>query len=125
MTARTPEDLDRLFAQALNAGDIEALVALYEPQAALTPMPDNLATGTAAIRAALQGFLAAKPRITLNPRTVAQTGDLAVVTAKWELAMTGQDGKPANMTGQSVEVARRQPDGRWLFAIDLPFGVGQ
>jgi ketosteroid isomerase-like protein len=28
------------------------------------------------------------------------------------------------MTGQSVEVVRRQPDGRWLFAIDLPFGTG-
>jgi uncharacterized protein (TIGR02246 family) len=124
MSARNPEDLDRLFAQALNAGDLDALTALYEPQAALTPMPDKLVNGTAAIREALAGFLAAKPKITLTPRMVAQAGDIAVVTAKWELAMTGEDGKPANATGQSVEVARRQPDGRWLFAIDLPFGVG-
>ena len=54
---------------------------------------------------------------------MAQTGDVAVVSAKWELSVTGPDGKPATMTGQSVEVVRRQSDGRWLFAIDLPFGV--
>ena len=53
-----------------------------------------------------------------------RTGDLALVTAEWQLAMTGPDGNPATMTGQSVEVLRRQPDGRWLFAIDFPFGVG-
>jgi len=53
---------------------------------------------------------------------VAQSGDIAVLTAKWDLSMTGPDGKPANMTGQSAEVVRKQPDGRWLFVIDLPFG---
>ncbi len=119
MTAPTPEDVDRLFAEALNAGSLDALVALYEPQAALTPMPDKLVTGTAAIRESLAGFLAGKPHITLTPRLVAQTGDVAVVSAKWELSVTGPDGKPAKM----IEVVRRQSDGRWLFAIDLPFGV--
>jgi uncharacterized protein (TIGR02246 family) len=123
MTARIPEDLDQLFAEALNAGSLDALVALYEPQAALMPMPDKLVSGSAAIRESLAAFLAGKPRITLTPRLVAQTGDLAVVSAKWELSTTGPDGKPAKMTGQSVEVVRRQADGRWLFAIDLPFGV--
>lgn len=123
MTARTPEDLDRLFAEALNAAKLDALVALYEPQAALMPMPDTVVNGTPAIREALAGFLASKPTISLTPRLVAQSGDVAVVSAKWELAMTAPDGKPAKMTGQSVEVVRRQSDGRWLFAIDLPFGV--
>ena len=31
--------------------------------------------------------------------------------------------KRAVQGGQSVEVARRQADGTWLFAIDLPFGM--
>jgi ketosteroid isomerase-like protein len=38
--------------------------------------------------------------------------------------MTGPDGKPATMTGESVEVVRRQPDGSWRAVIDLPFGAG-
>jgi len=124
MPAKAPEDTDRLFAEALNAGRIDDLVALYEPQATLMPTPGKLVTGSAAIREALAQFVAAKPRMSLTPKTLAQSGDLAVVTAKWDLAMTGQDGKPANMSGQSVEVVRRQPDGSWRFVIDLPFGAG-
>jgi uncharacterized protein (TIGR02246 family) len=123
MPARTPEDVDSLFAQALNAGNLDALVALYEAQASLMPFPGTLVAGTAAIRESLAAFLAGKPTMTISPRLVSQSGDLALVTAKWQLAVTGKDGKPAKMEGQSVEVVRRQADGRWLFAIDLPFGV--
>jgi ketosteroid isomerase-like protein len=81
-------------------------------------------TGTAAVRDSLAGFLAGNPRMTLTARVVAQSGELAVTSAKWELAMTGPDGKPAQMSGESVEVVRRQPDGTWRVVIDLPFGVG-
>ena len=123
MPAHTPEEIDSLFAQALNAGNVDALVALYEPQASLMPSPGALVAGTAAIREALAAFVAGKPAMQIAPRLVSQSGDLAVVTAKWQLAMTGQDGKPVQMQGQSVEVVRRQSDGRWLFVIDLPFGV--
>ena len=122
MAARTPEEVDRLFVQALNAGKIDDLVALYEPQATLMASPGKLVTGNAAIREALAQFVAGKPKMTLEPRLVAQTGDLAVIGSKWALAMTGPDGKPAQMNGESFEVVRRQSDGRWLFAIDLPFG---
>jgi len=123
MPAKTPEDTDRLFAEALNAAKLDDLVALYEPQATLMPSPGKLVTGAAAIREALAQFVAGKPKMSLTPKIVAQSGDLAVVTANWQLAMTGPDGKPAKMTGQSVEVVRRQADGRWLFVIDLPFGA--
>jgi uncharacterized protein (TIGR02246 family) len=122
MGARTPEDLDRLFAQALNSGDIEALMRLYEPQAALRPAPGQVIQGHAAIRAALQGFIAMKPTIELSPRSLGQCDDLALITASWTLKGTGQDGKPVQMTGNSIEVARRQADGTWLFAIDTPWG---
>ena len=123
MTARTPEEIDSLFAQALNAGNLDALVALYEPQASLMPSPGTLVAGTSAIREALAAFLAGKPTMQIAPRLVSQSGDLAVVAAKWQLGMTGPDGKAAQMQGQSVEIVRRQSDGRWLFVIDLPFGV--
>ena len=123
MAARAPEDLDRLFAGAMNAGDLDALVELYESDASLTPAPGKVVVGIDAIREALRGFLDGKPKMTLSPRVVARSGDLALLTSKWELSMTGADGKPAKMGGQSVEIARRQPDGNWLFAIDLPVGI--
>jgi uncharacterized protein (TIGR02246 family) len=125
MPARTPEELDALFADALNRADLPALLALYEPQASLTASPGKSVTGSAGIREALAGFLQARPKIELVPRVVAQTGDLALVTARWKLTMAGPDGAPAApVAGQSVEVMRRQAEGHWLFAIDEPFGVG-
>jgi uncharacterized protein (TIGR02246 family) len=123
MAARNPEDLDRLFAGALNTGNIEELMGLYEPQASLMASPGKVVAGSDAIREALRGFLDGKPQMTLSPRVVAKTADLALTTSKWELTMTGPDGKPAQMSGQSIEVARRGSDGNWRFAIDLPFGV--
>jgi uncharacterized protein (TIGR02246 family) len=123
MHAHRPEDLDRLFAAALNSGDLDALMALYEPQATLTSSPGRTVTGKPAIRDALSGFVAGRPRMSIAPRVMAETGDLALVSAEWSLDMTGADGKPAHISGQSVEVARRQPDGRCLFAIDEPFGT--
>ena len=124
MGARTPEDIDRLFADNLNAGKLDALVAIYEPQATLMPQPGKLVTGTAAIRESLAAFLAGKPKMTLTVRRVAESGDLAVTSAKWQMSMTGPDGKPAQMSGESVEVVRRQADGTWRAVIDLPFGAG-
>jgi uncharacterized protein (TIGR02246 family) len=125
MAASTPEDLDRLFAQALNAADLDALVRLYEPGAALTPSPGKTVSGHPAIREALAMFLAGKPHITLTPRLISQAGDLALVSARWHLSMTGPDGQPLAVSGESVEVARRQPDGGWLFALDEPFGLAR
>jgi ketosteroid isomerase-like protein len=50
MPASEPEQMHGLFEQAFNAGDIAALMALYEPDAALVPQPGAIAEGPAAIR---------------------------------------------------------------------------
>ena len=123
MPAHRPEELDRLFSEALNAGKLEALVALYESQATLSPEPGKVVTGTKAIREALGAFLAGKPTIVLANKLLARTGDIALVTARWELSGTGADGKPYKMSGHSAEVCRRQPNGDWLFVIDTPWGL--
>ena len=66
MPATTPEQIHRLFEEAFNAGDLDALMELYEPDAALIAQPGSVAHGSEQARAALQGFLALKGRITLN-----------------------------------------------------------
>ena len=123
MPARKPEEVDILFAEALNSGNLDALVALYEPQASLSPQPGQVVTGTQAIRDALSNLLASKPKMTLKPKTLAVSGEIALATAQWELTGTGPDGKPVQVGGRSVEVLRRQPDGTWLFVIDWPWGL--
>lgn len=123
MTVRNPEDLDSAFAQEMNAGNLDGLLALYEPNATFTAEPGKIVSGTAAIRAALANFLSLKPRVTLAPRVLGNSGDVALLSSKWELKGTGPDGKPVEMTGESAEVARKQADGSWKFAVDSPWGL--
>ena len=118
--AEQPEDLGKLFETRLNAGDLEGLLALYEPEAVLHFPPGNVAAGIDAIRAAYEQALAGKPSIRLEPRGALRAGDLALTTVRWTLDMTGPDGQPATMTGSTAEVARRQADGTWLWVIDNP-----
>ena len=122
MPARKPEECDTLLGEALNRGDLETAVALYEPNAAFVQEPGKVVTGHAAIREAMKGFLAIKPKFTIDVSAV-QNGDLAVLRSKWKVNGTGPDGKPVSMSGNGIEVVRRQPDGTWLFVIDNPAGA--
>ena len=123
MPARKPEELDYLVVAAINAGNLDAIMELYENEATLVPEPGKVATGTEAIRQAMSGTLALKPRMTVEVPKVFQAGELALLCSKWTLTGTGPDGSAINLAGQGTEVVRRQADGTWLFVIDNPIGV--
>lgn len=125
MPARTPEDCDRLFAERLNAGDLDGLVALYEPRATFVPQEGEPATGVEAIRHSLLPFLAMKPKLKMNvTKVVSAGGDVAVLYNDWSMSATGPDGGPINLTGKALEIVRRQSDGTWLLVVDDPFARG-
>jgi ketosteroid isomerase-like protein len=119
-----PQDIQRHFAEAMNSGKIEAVVALYEPEATLVVPPAGPpVTGHAAIREALESVLALKGKMVLDTTYCIQSGDVALLRGKWHLTGKGPDGEPIIMEGESAEVARRQPDGRWLYIVDHPRGA--
>jgi len=123
MAALRPEEVDQLFAQAFSAGDLDALVALYEPDAALVPQSGRMVTGREAIREALQGFLTLCGEFRIEVKSVVGTGDLALVRSDWSLVGTAPGGCLVNLSGRASEVLRRQPDGSWLYVIDKPFAA--
>jgi ketosteroid isomerase-like protein len=50
-------------------------------------------------------------------------GDLAYLSNRWSLSGgTMPDGSPAELGAVTAEVARRQPDGTWLYVIDNAWG---
>jgi uncharacterized protein (TIGR02246 family) len=124
MPTTNPEEVLHAFYRAFNQGDIEAVMAFYEPQAMLVAQPGQVAEGHAALREALNGFLAMKPTLTAEKYTFVTASDLALSVIKWTLQGTGPDGHPVQMEGTSSDVLRKQADGRWLFVIDNPWGVG-
>jgi len=104
-----PNDLGRFFVERANAGDVEGLVALYEPGAILAFPAGSIATGHGEIRQVYRDLLADRPRFepgTQQPPLV--YGDFALTSA---LLVDG---------GVTVEIAHRQPDGNWLWAADHP-----
>src|SRR3712207_3292921 len=92
MPARTPEELPPLFAQAFGAHDLEAALALYEPEAILIPQPGQVVTGTGAIREALSGFFALKPKFESEFKEAFQVGEIALLFSDWTLSATDPDG---------------------------------
>lgn len=125
-TARRPEDVDRLFAERLNAGDLDGLVALYEPAGVLVRDDGTPAAGAAAIRGELAGIVALRPRITMHVvRVIEAGGDLAVLSNDWRASATAPDGSALALAGRATEVVRRQADGTWRFAFDDPYARGR
>jgi ketosteroid isomerase-like protein len=121
MAVERPEDMNAAFAAAVTSGDVERLLALYEPSALLAPQPGARARGTTEIRAALEELLALGG--TMESRNVycMQVGEIALLQGEWRLAGTAPDGSPLELTSRTAEVVRRQPDGSWLYVIDHAF----
>jgi ketosteroid isomerase-like protein len=120
--ARAPEDLHKLFAQGLNSGDLDALVALYAFDGFLMTR-GGPARGIGAIRGALAEYVAMSPTIQLTTRKVVQVEDTALLVGDWRFHGAAADGSDVSTSGSSIEVARRQPDGSWRYLIDLPYGL--
>lgn len=107
--AHKPEDLSDFFIQRANDADVEGLVALYEPDAVLAFPPGRVSVGHDEIRAAYTDLLAKRPVFRSGgQRPALRNGDLAITSTRL----------PGG--GSTVEVARRQPDGTWLWVIDQP-----
>jgi uncharacterized protein (TIGR02246 family) len=117
-----PEDIHPMFAEAFNAGDLERLLAFYEPEARLLPGRGPLRSGTLEIRAALEVFLAGRGQMTIETAYCIRMGDIALLQAKWRIRTKQAGGEDRVVESSSAEVVRRQPDGRWLYIIDYPFG---
>jgi len=107
---------------ALQRGDVTAILDTYEPMAVVVGEPGKPATGDAALRAMFAGFIALKPEFTYSGHDVVIAGDLALHLAPWQMTGTAPDGTKVQQRGLSVAVLRRQADGRWLMAIDQPHG---
>ena len=101
--ATEPNDLARLFIERANAGDLEGLVVLFEPDAVIALPGGGSARGHDAIRDKYAGVLARRPEFSLGRQQPAMiNGNIALTCTSFDNG------------GAAAEVARRQPDGAWL-----------
>jgi ketosteroid isomerase-like protein len=108
--ATRPEDVTRLVAGRLNAGDAAGVAALCETRAVLAYPADRPVTGREAIQAIYQQMADAGVTFAIEtPLPAVRFEDLALTSTR-----------SAGNTGVRVQVLRRQPDGSWLRIIDRP-----
>ena len=106
--ATNPEDLERLFVERVNAGDLDGAAALYEQEAVLADPLGEPREGREAIRAALEPLIARGLRLAVEEELpTVRRGDLALTSTR------------GPGPGVRVQVARRQPDGSWRRVIDM------
>jgi uncharacterized protein (TIGR02246 family) len=107
---------------AFNRGDLEGIMRTYEPGAVVVGEPGARVQGNTRLRAMFEGFIAARANFTFAGHEVIVAGDLALHLTPWKMTGVAPDGSAVGAAGLSVAVLRRQDDGRWLMAIDDPFG---
>lgn len=105
--ARDPQDLERFLIERQWVGDIDGMVALFAPDAVIDTGEGALIRGHEAIRALFDGFAA-------DGRKFAK-GKQSPAVINGNLALTSTHLPDGSIT---AEVARRQPDGTWLWVID-------
>jgi uncharacterized protein (TIGR02246 family) len=119
--ARTPVQIHAILAEAFSRGDLDAVVELYDEDAALVvPTDGHVARGRTQIRDATAPVLAGSPRLTSVVERTLESDGLALTQARWELIGTAADGSPLQLNGRGTIVSRRRSDGTWAVVLDVP-----
>lgn len=122
MSKDSPRSVHETFEAAFNAGDLETIVALYEPDAILISAPGKAVRGHEAVRQMLHKFLAVSQKLTLQVAGVFEIDEIALLTSEWQISGIDQQGKAVQLAGQMDDVVRRQKNGSWRIIIDNLWG---
>ncbi|MCM1942822.1 DUF4440 domain-containing protein [Streptomyces sp. G3] len=120
--ADRPEEVPAVFAERFNSGDASALAQVYEDAAVLVPLPGTPVTGPES-HAANGRLQRLGVPISVHPRHVYRSGDVALLIVDWVIDGIGREGQAVHVEGTATDVARRGSDGRWRYVIDNPFGT--
>lgn len=118
-----PARLPFAFEDALNAGDVDAVLELFSPDATMRTLAHEVLTGAAELRREVERTIEAKAYLT-NTARFCLTGDgTALIVVDWALEATTPDGTRVTPTGTTANLARRVADGSWRFTVLNPLGT--
>jgi uncharacterized protein (TIGR02246 family) len=122
MSSHKPEDWPRLFEQHLNAGDLEAVVALYEPDACFVPRSGEMLVGRDGIRHVLSGLIGRKTHLHSQVIRSVTVGEILLLYTDWQGTTVEPPGRTVEIRHKAIEVLRRQADGTWKLIVGDPNG---
>jgi uncharacterized protein (TIGR02246 family) len=113
---------DSSFAAAANAGDVDALVAVYARDASLLPPNLPPQKGHTAIRSFWAGFLNAYTvKFEIASDTIEGRGDLAYNMGQFRFTAVPKERSNPGVAdeGKFLEVLKKQSDGTWKYVVDM------
>lgn len=139
--AATPEKLLQLLGERIVAKDIDGIIALHEPEAAIVNWDGSVIRGRAAIRTFYVDWFKQDPVLKVNPQQTVIAGGTrgildkevrnrtAAIMGDYSLEQTAADGTRESFTGNFCDTVQEQPNGTWLYVQDNPYpphgGPGQ
>jgi uncharacterized protein (TIGR02246 family) len=122
--AQNPAEVYATYLKAFNAGNVDATVACYEPQACFMSRSGRAAYGEAELREVFRLTFANKPQMKFNVRKVIPAGEnLALVVVEWRSKAVSPQGEVRLWSGMATDIVRRQADGNWKIVLDNPYGI--
>ena len=122
MASSKPEDWPSQFSQHLDAGDLEAILALYEPEARFVPRSGETIVGRERIRDVLAGLIRSGTKLRGRVIQAVSVDDIAILYTDFEGTTVDASGNTVDLRSKAIEVLRRQPDGTWQLIIGDPNG---
>ncbi|HET6837744.1 MAG TPA: DUF4440 domain-containing protein [Gemmatimonadales bacterium] len=113
---------DSSFAAAANAGDVDALVAVYTRDASLLAPNLPPQKGQTAIRSFWGGFLNAYTvKFEIASDTIEGQGDLAYNMGHYRFTAVPKERSNPGVAdeGKFLEVLKKQSDGSWKYVVDM------
>jgi uncharacterized protein (TIGR02246 family) len=117
-----PQDWPREFVENFNAGELDAVMSLYEPEARFVTRSSETLVGRDAIRRVLAGLIEAKTQFQSRVVRATIVGDIAQLYTDFEATRANDTGKTIPVRNRAIEVLRRQPDGSWKLIMGDPNG---
>lgn len=105
--------------EAYNTNNPKAYLSMYAKDAILLPPGAALASGREAIEQFWESRLKAGNRKDHNFEilSIRQDGNLAYQVARWTVLVQKDGGEPVKLSGNTLRVFERQPDGAWLTKV--------
>ena len=113
-----PEGVIPSLVERFNSGNIEAMMALYAPEAVFIAKDGRTITDRTEIAAQFQRDMSLGLPLKANVRHVFVGDDTAQIVVDWSIDGKGPNGEDVHLGGSASDIVRRGADGFWRYIID-------
>ena len=120
MSPSNPEDWPSVFEHHLNAGDLDKVMSLYEPDARFVAPSGEMLIGSDRIGQVIAGLIRSQTKMKSRVLRVNAIDDLALLYTDFDGTTVDDSGKTIELRSRAIEILRRQSDGTWKLIIGDP-----